>query len=845
MVSTSFSIARPSYAITDPHAMAIVGISIAAPGGVDDGLDTEEFYEFLKSRGSGIITVPKDRWNAEAYHGTQPGKVVTTKGGFIPNFTLGDPQEFGITPAEAAQMSCSQTAALHQAFNALQRSGVDYRGTNTGVYIGCAGGGPPFDMDITEAGAYYMTGTSLAINANRISYVFDMTGPSMPVDTACSASLTAMHLAVQAIRNGECDQAVVAGVNVILSPLETSSFSQLGVLSPDGISKSFDEDANGYARGDVVGAVVIKRHDLAVKDHDRILATLVGSALTSCGSLMGSLTTPSPDAQTQAIKNAYADAGLVPSQADFVELHGTGTIVGDQIEANAAGACFSEGRDGREIVIGSVKSNVGHGEMGAYMSSLVKVVMMLDRKQLLPNGYFKKPSSKINFEKYNLRVPIKVEDFVAHDRKQGLIASISSFGFGGSCGHTVLREHDARPVLADYHGLNSAPYLFAVGGLTPRGVNSLIESYKADYADVNPALLSEHLGSRARQSSWRSYAVGDSLSQVKFTEPVMVPKRAAPLIFCFSGQGPQHWQQGRDLFMKYSVFRESILASDKIHTEYAGKSFLANSGLFLPNPPPDSILAKSLSWPADMISISIAFFQIALFDLLIYLGLKPDAIVGHSIGETAVMYASGAMSREMIVKIAIARGGALCLVDNNGGAMAAISGCDEQTIQDYINAVVELSDNPRAGVTDSLYIAARNSPTDFGVSGAEYLVDALTSYIDQWVSGVMARKLRVGTAVHSPYVDPCEAQYRQELYRIFSSYPGPHKPSIPVMSTVTAEFVKDEYTVDYLWDNMRQPVRFSDAIPKLMDKFGESTTFVEIAPHPVLSQVCVFSLLHS
>ncbi|KAI3605891.1 polyketide synthase, partial [Moniliophthora roreri] len=181
-----------------------------------------------------------------------------------------------------------------------------------------------------------------------------------------------MHLAVQAVRNGECDQAVVAGVNILLSPLETASFSQLGVLGPDGISKAFDEDANGYARGDVVSAVVIKRHDLAVRDYDRILATLVGTALTSCGSLMGSLTTPSPDAQTKAIRNAYADAGLTPNQADFVELHGTGTIVGDQYEANTAGACFSDGRDGREIVIGSVKSNVGHGEMGAYMSSLVK-----------------------------------------------------------------------------------------------------------------------------------------------------------------------------------------------------------------------------------------------------------------------------------------------------------------------------------------------------------------------------------------------------------------------------------------------------------------------------------------
>ncbi|KAK1215285.1 hypothetical protein PQX77_022103 [Marasmius sp. AFHP31] len=691
-------------------------------------------------------------------------------------------------------------------------------------------------MDITEAGAYYMMGTSLAINANRISYVFDMTGPSLPVDTACSSSLTAMHLAVQAVRNGECDQAVVAGVNIVVNPLESSSFSHLGVLSPDGISKSFDEDANGYTRGDVVGALVIKRHDLAVRDHDRILATLVGTALTSCGSIMGSMTTPSPDAQIQAIKNAYADAGLKPSQADFVELHGTGTIVGDQVEANAAGACFSEDREGREIIIGSVKSNVGHGEMGAYISSVVKIVMMLARKRILPNGYFEKPSSKINFAKYNLRVPVEVEDFVARDSNQGLIASISSFGFGGSCGHTVLREHEPRAVLKDHQTLSSGPFLFAVGGLTPRGVNSLIESYKAGYQDVDPASLSEHLGSRARQTSWRSFAVAETFGEAKFTDPVMVPKRAVPLIFCFSGQGPQHWQQGRDLFVKYAVFRDSILASDKIHTEYTGHSFLESTGLFLPGPPKESTLAKSLLWPADAISVGIAFFQIALFDLLLYLGLKPDAIVGHSIGETAVLYASGAMPREMVIKIAVARGNALRLVDNNGGAMVAISGCDSRVVQDYMDAVISLSDNPNAGVTDSLHIAACNSPTDFGVSGAEYLVDALTDYIHKWVPGISARKLRVGTAVHSPYVDLCEGHYRQDLYRIFSAHSGPYKPTIPVISTVTAEFVDYEYSVDYLWSNLRQPVRFSTAIPKLLEKYSEESAFLEIAPHPVLSQ---------
>jgi len=232
-----------------------------------------------------------------------------------------------------------------------------------------------------------MTGTTPSIVANRINYVFDLLGPSLPVDTACSASLTAMHLAMQAVRGGDCDQAVVAGVNFVNSPLESASFSQLGVLSPDGISKSFDEAANGYSRADIStycllkitssinsvlnshrsfagGAVVIKRHDFAVRDLDHIYATLVGCALTSCGNIMGSLTTPSPEAQSMAIRLAYKDADLEPQHVDFVELHGTGTVVGDSFEANAAGALFSQHRDGRDIVIGSVKSNVGHGEMG-------------------------------------------------------------------------------------------------------------------------------------------------------------------------------------------------------------------------------------------------------------------------------------------------------------------------------------------------------------------------------------------------------------------------------------------------------------------------------------------------
>ncbi|KAF9237180.1 polyketide synthase [Melanogaster broomeanus] len=733
----------PSYANPDPRAVAIVGMSISAPAGLDHGIDTEEFYRFLQNRGSGIITVPSDRWNADAFYGTGPGKIGTTKGGFIPDSRYGDPQEFSITPVEAHQMGTTQMLLLHQAFNALQRSGVDYRATNTGVYIGSTSGEALFEMDICQAGAYYITGTTNSIAANRINYVFDLLGPSMPVDTACSSSLVAMHLATQAIRNGDCDQAVVAGVNAIRSVLDCASFSQLGVLSPDGVSRSFDEDGNGYARADVASAVVIKRHDLAVKDLNHIHATLVGTALTSCGSIMGSLTTPSPAAQEAAIRLSYRDAGLLPHQADFVELHGTGTVVGDSTEANLAGAVFSEGRNGREILIGSVKSNVGHGELG-------HVVMMLENKQVLPNGYFKKPSSRIEFEKFKLRVPVAVEDFVAADPTLGRIASISSYGFGGAGGHTVIREHEPRPSLPGNITLREPLYLFAVGGLSPKGCSTLVDKYKEDYADVAPLALCEHLGNRARQLTWRTFAIAESIQAATFPEPVLVPKRPNP--------GPQHWKQGRELYYTFKVFRDSIDECDRVHVEYTGVSFLQKTA---------------------------------------------DAVVGHSVGETAVLYASGAVPRSMAVKLAIARGKALAMVDNTGGGVVVVSGCDADKVRNYVETATVFAgleeDSPQ------LFLATFNSPNDTGVSGAEKHVDAFT-------------------------------QFRRDLEAIFAEYPGPHVPTTTTMSTVTAEFKVDSYTPDYLWNNLRQPVLFSSAIPKIIERFGESTVFVEVSPHPVLSQ---------
>ncbi|KZT03145.1 FabD/lysophospholipase-like protein [Laetiporus sulphureus 93-53] len=314
---------------------------------------------------------------------------------------------------------------------------------------------------------------------------------------------------------------------------------------------------------------------------------------------------------------------------------------------------------------------------------------------------------------------------------------------------------------------------------------------------------------------WRSYAIADRLQNAAFPDPVLVGKRPNPLVFCFAGQGPHHWQQGRDFMTSYSVFRESVYACDRAYSAYTGRSFLEETGLFAADPPASSPLADSSTWPVYIISVSMTFFQIALFDLLTSLGIKPNAMVGPSVGVTAAMYANGAMPREMVIEIAVARGRALDVVDNTGNAMVAVSGCDTDTVRGYF------------------YLAAPLSATDNVFSAPEVLIDLFTKYVDTCVKDVITRKLPVTTGVHSPLIDPCEETYRSELAEIFSRFAGPFVPSIPTMSMVTGGFQTGEYTMEYLWDNLKKPILFASAILGLVGKFGEHTTFVEVSPHPV------------
>ncbi|EIW85666.1 ketoacyl-synt-domain-containing protein [Coniophora puteana RWD-64-598 SS2] len=411
--------------------VAIVGIGCKFPGGSDN---KDLYYEFLRNKGDGMVEPPPDRWIHAEWNGAQgdePGKYHCAKAGFINGIDQFDHLEFGISSKEAAMFDPAIRLTLEASQAALQDSGIDYRGSNTGVFFGnLLTTADELDDDRYEVNNYNGVGRAVSIRANRISFNFDLRGPSLTVDTACSASATAMHLALSSIRAGECDQALVVGANTIINPEHTVSFSKLGVLSPTGSSKSFDASADGYARAEGIAAVLIKRLDKAVPDQDQIYSVITGSAINANGKGK-SLTMPEGDMQAETVKSAYRIAKRNPAEAFYVELHATGTKVGDPIEANAAGKVFSKGRPDDKLLrqvftacmrpnrpncpfdrVGSVKANIGHAEGCSFMASLVKVSMMMHHKEIIPNIRFKSANPKIDFANGKMKVQTEVRRLV-------------------------------------------------------------------------------------------------------------------------------------------------------------------------------------------------------------------------------------------------------------------------------------------------------------------------------------------------------------------------------------------------------------------------------------------------
>ncbi|KAH7925399.1 polyketide synthase [Leucogyrophana mollusca] len=806
--------------------VAIVGISAEFPSGSTSStnLDHDSFFKFLLDKSQAYERIPPERFNIDSWKGQGLGKVITDTGTFLKDISLFDHLEFGITSKDAKSMAVSTRKLIELSFLALLDSGIDYRGRN----VGCYTSGIPFDLlTVADADEFDARGSFAGgpcMIANRLSYHLDLIGPSIPTDTACSSSLSALHLAIQALRAGDCEAAVVGGCQVNHRFIDFIQYSQGSVLAPDGKCKPFDSSANGFSRGEGAAVIVVKLLEDAVRDDDRIYATILGTGINNSGSA-APVSAPVAEGQADAMRRAYRGTGRLPTEVDFVELHATGTAAGDPTEANWVGQNFK--RD-RELLVGSVKGNVGHLEITAFLASLSKVCSMFKYGLIPPNVNLLNPNPSIKWDEYRLRVPIDAQKLQTTNPSKLPLVSICSSGIGGSNGHAVIEAPPPSSLPGRRENVNG-PVLLMACGLSPRSAASIASVLTELVSDVSCDIhaLATVQGRRSRQMTWRSFSVVlPDRSAIPFTQPCLASRAKPPLVFVFSGQGPQHINMGRQLFKLYPRFAESILSMDKMYEDVVGHSLIQTTGLFL-GEATSQVLPEI--WPIEIVLPSLAMLQMALVDLLRSVGVVPDAVIGHSAGETAMLYACGAASQAMTLELAIARGAAMSIAAKCGGTMAAFA-C---TPDDARLIIADVAGPKSHG---KLEVACFNTPDAITLAGQDEYITRAVQHAQS--KGIFARKIRTLVPVHSSLMEVCRSEYENLTREVFGRYPGEHKPQIPTFSTVEGARWDEAFTADYFWKGTRLPVQFDRAVHCLLDQMPNATC-LEISPHPALSSYIV------
>ncbi|KAJ7218352.1 hypothetical protein GGX14DRAFT_356888 [Mycena pura] len=806
-----------------------VGLAAQLPSGSSssEDLDYASLWDFLVTGGSAyelLKDISPDfeqyvkKWSVTSAHAKLPAQ-----GTFLKNATSCDNISLGISTRDARVIPYSGRRLLDLSFQALLDSGIESRGRSIGCFMS---GNRPLQGEASDS--YILSAPFIYFNwmphsmANRISYALDLTGPSVYLDTACSSSLTALHLAVGAIERGDCVAALVGAAQINRDPFEWAAYMQAGgIIAPDGVCRPFDAAAGGFGRGEGAVVIVLKPFKDAINDHDHVYSVVLGSAINTTGSRMP-LNVPNGVAQQKCIYEAYRRAGLNPGDADYVELHATGTPVGDPIEANTAGQIFATDRS---VAFGSVKGNVGHLEVAAFLASLVKACLIFKHGIIPPTVNFSNPVDTIDWDTFKIVVPVEPTPLGCHSSSGRSIISLSGFALGGATGHVVLQ---APPSPRNSNQITTqivtAPILFLVGGLSSNAVDQISQRVLEMVAN-SPKDLSEcavTLSRRVRQLPWRRYFTVPLLPHKAIARrAALIPRETFPLAFVFSGQGPQHLEMGRQLFAQYPVFRNTIIELDMVYHRIKGVSLIESTGLF-DHPTAPTITLPDFGWPVVITLSAIAMVQMAMFDLLKSVCIIPDMILGHSAGETATLYASGAGSKDMAMEIAIARGEAMAFTESEKVGMAVVA-CSA-------NRALELIARTLTTGTGALELSCFNAPESVTVSGTASLLDKLVDLAKH--EEIFAQRLRTMVPVHSSFMDYVKEDYLAKMVDIFTRYPGSHIPRIPVYSTCREEQFVEAFTPSYLWDNCRNAVLFSKAVSHLL---ASSPVFLEISCHPVLS----------
>ena len=814
--------------------LAIVGIGCHFPGGAHT---PEGYWDLLRSGTDATSTIPESRWNAEKYYDPNPdkiGKMITRRGGFLGEVDQFDAQFFGVSPREANWLDPQQRLLLRTTWEALEDGGIPpdrLAGTEVGVFIG----GFTLDYQLLQNHGrtsryrfkpHSATGMMMTMMANRISFTFDFRGPSMTVDTACSSSLVAVHLAAQSIWNDECDLALAGGVNIMVGPNTSIAESKGGFLSPDGRCKTFDESADGYARGEGGAVVVIKPLERAIRDRDTIYAQILGTAVSQDGHTAG-ITIPSEGAQEAAISTALRRAGVEPNEIGYVEAHGTGTPVGDPVEVVALANALTANRPtSSPLLVGSVKTNIGHLEAAAGIAGLTKAALMLKYGYIPPNLNLKNPSAQIPLGKLNIEIPRTGREWPASAPRR--LAGVNSFGFGGTNAHVVLAEPP--DPISPPAGNRSSGLPLAVLPLSGRSEEALAASARqlAEHLETGSEVTLTDLGytlsQRRSHLTYRRALVADSVTDARDQLRALADGPAAlsqirlgrtssstpKLAYVFTGIGPQLWKMCRDLLDVYPVFTDSIQRSGQELRRYTGWSLV------------DELRADETSSrmaEAEVAQPANFAVQIALAEQLKEFGIVPDAVIGHSAGEVAAQYIAGVLTFEQAIQVIYHRS-YLQQRTTGLGSMLAIGLSPESLIRTVDEKTLE-------EIGSRVSIAAINSPSAVTAAGDTDVLSDIARQLSE--VGIFNRFLSVKVPYHSHYMDELRNDLSAALHDL-----SPAAGTIAIYSTVTGERLDGPAANSaYWWQNVRSTVLFEPALRRMID--DGYTHFVQLGPHPVLA----------
>ncbi|MBG0810438.1 amino acid adenylation domain-containing protein [Methylosinus sp. H3A] len=808
--------------------IAIIGYEARFPGGAD----AEAFWEMLRESREGVGEAPLSRWDAEAVYDADPdapGKSLTRRAGLLDSIDDFDAHFFGVAPREASCMDPQHRLLLETSWRALEHAGVaasELEGARAGVWVGVSTheylGLLVNNTTLETIDAYYATGTSPAAGAGRISYRLGLEGPAVTVDTACSSSLVAIHQACQALRLRECDLALAGGVNAILTPALMISMSRARMLAPDGKCKTFDAAADGYVRGEGCGVIVLKRLSDALRDGDRVRAVLRGGAVNQDGA-SGGLTVPSGRAQQRVIRAALDQAGLAPADVDYLEAHGTGTSLGDPIEAQAAAAALGPGRaPDRPLLIGSVKTNIGHLEAAAGVAGVIKVTQSLENELLPEHLHFRTPSPHIPWKQLPLKVVSQARPWPRAERKRR--AGVSSFGFSGTNAHVILEEAPPRPEIAPEAAAPRAERPWHMLPLSARSVpalKALARSYiqrvetlpsASALADVcySAGVGRSHLEHRAAivaQDGAAAARLLEAFAEERASAGVYTGFAADPpkTAWLFTGQGGQYSGMGRELYETQPLFKETL---DRCAAAIAD---------ILPRPLLEVMFAE------DGAINHTSYAQPALFALEMGLaqlwrswGVTPDVVLGHSVGQYAAACVAGVFTLEQGARLLAERGrlfGAL----PTGGLMAAIF-AEADLIEARLAAFPHVS------------IAAYNG-AHIVVSGPQQDVRALAEMFRG--EGRRTEELETSHAFHSELLEPA-----LDAFEAFAGETPFEAPTRTLICNRTGKpLPTNPLDAQYWRRHSREPVRFAQSAQTLAE-LG-CRVLLEVGPQPVLAAMAL------